>query len=317
MNEVNEPLIAAILAGADTQPVEGAAGVYTVPQTARLEDLAETLEARQPRPNRARGTVVLDDLDSFIAWTNRHASRDDGGSAIYASAFEIVAVINDHASKAPAEPLPSMIYDANSELEPIDVTTIEPEHKPGWGDFRGVYSLPYSEEWLAWTGIDSEGLSQAAFAEFLETRILDAIAPEIAGSRSERMASAIGASLASPSDLLNLSRGLAIRISSKVTNVQNLSSGETQLSYGEEHTDAKGAPLKIPGAFAIAIPVFKRGPLWKIPVRLMYRWKGGDRVSWIMRLVDSDAVVEEARAEAIDRIRLECGLPTFRGKRPR
>ena len=151
------------------------------------------------------------------------------------------------------------------------------------------------------------------FAEFIEDRVHDVIDPEQAGANATELASILQSSLASPAKLLGLARGLTVNVGKRVQNATNLSTGEAQIAFQEEHSDAVGQPLKVPGAFAIAIPVLRCGRLWQIPIRLRYRVSGGS-VYWILqphRLVETkQAVFDEVCAEA----REKTELPLFYGR---
>lgn len=303
-------LIEAIRKGAQVKNLGD--GRYSIPDDAQIIDYQSQDDARLPRPRRHEGTVTLHDLASFVAWTNRHSVRHS--SAVYANPEQVTVVINDNSSTASAAPLST---EDSAELTAEDFyEEPEPEQAPGWGDFRGVWPLPYSREWTAWHRLNKSYFDQKRFAEFLEDHIMDVIDEERAGESATRLTGVLGMKVASPSAMLTLSRGLSIRVDSRMSNVQSLSSGEAQMHYSEEHRDEKGAPLKIPGGFVVAIPVFRGGPLWKIPVRLRYRVSKGE-VQWSYHLHRADAVASMAFDEAVEAIREQTGLPVFQGTPPK
>ncbi|MEM7515309.1 MAG: DUF2303 family protein [Planctomycetota bacterium] len=260
-----------------------------LPKGLRVERIGAMLEELMPNPRRRRGRVELLDEASFIEWVNR--SQVAGVSAIYADEDTIVAVINDD--------------------EPDDP---KKHDTAGWRDFRGTYDLPRSTQWKDWESVSGQSLTQAEFATLLEDRILDVLDPSAVGDATLRIADALGVSVASPSALMELSRGLSVRVNSKVAQAVNLSSGEAQLTYTEEHVGEKGAPLKVPGAFAIGIPVFKGGVAYSLPVRLRYRISNEGRVTWTVQLLRAQESFEDALAELLERIRHETGLNVFRGR---
>jgi hypothetical protein len=59
---------------------------------------------------------------------------------------------------------------------------------------------------------------------------------------------------AEPSDLLALSRGLAINVETNVKNALSLTTGEISVRYDEQHRDGAGAPINIANLFQICIP---------------------------------------------------------------
>ena len=120
------------------------------------------------------------------------------------------------------------------------------------------------------------------------------------------------ASFASSSKLYELSKGLQLRVSAKYSQHKNLQNGETAFIYASEHQDETGAPLKVPGAFLIAIPVFKNGAPYEVPVRLRYRIKDAG-VVWFFELYRSDLVFQDALKKACETAQTDTGLPLLYG----
>ena len=153
---------------------------------------------------------------------------------------------------------------------------------PRFGEHRAVYRFPLSDEWKAWAQHDGEAMSQAEFAEFLEDRISDVEVPpnldkvkddDEPGKRLKSLLDTLGGKLASPAKLMELpNEGHG---EERVHQAQNLATGEAQIQYTHEHIDEQGAPLKVPNLFLINVPVFNSGDLFRQPVRLRYRVRGG------------------------------------------
>ena len=248
------------------------------------------LEAYDTKPDRRRGTAVLEDLDSFVAHTNRF--------------------------KGPTSVLFASIADGSPRL-----TSVLDYHEPGddeiegakFGQHRGLYTFPLSEQWEAWTQVATAKLTQADFAEFLESRVLDVIDPKRAGEATSDLVADLGVSLTTASRLLELSRGLQVRVNSKVAQAVSLSNGETQFSYATEHQDEKGAPLKIPNAFLIGIPVFDREDAYQLLVRLRYRVREGS-VSWSLEPHNTSKALADAFEGACKEAQEQTGLPLFYGR---
>ncbi len=247
------------------------------------------LDEHERYPERRKGIASFTDLSSFIDHVNRFKGED---SALFAddsrAAPKLVSVLNYH---------PGGLAESPSD----------------WADHRGVYTFPLADEWTTWLGQSKSSLSQAAFAEFLEARLLDIADPALAGDSSRRLADTIGASFATPARLLELSRGLSVRVGSAVKNAVNLATGEAQINFATEHTDDRGQPLKVPSAFLLAIPVFRGGDLYQIAARLRYRVQGG-AVSWSFELHGADRIFDHAFREACDDARARTELPLFYGQ---
>lgn len=256
-----------------------------VPKGKIIFDLAPYYEAARNAPRWRRGTATFQRADSLIAWVNRFKDAD---SALFVrpqgQGQELLAVLDYHRAGANGD--------------------------PRFGKHTGVYRFPFSKEWLAWTG--ERELPQQAFAELLEDRITDVIDPSEAGENAVRFAQDLGMALAGPSTLLTLSRGLSVKVEAKVVNAQNLSTGEAQITFEESHRDEKGAPLKIPGGFVLAIPVFEGGGLYKVPARLRYRVRGG-AITWRVLLHRADAVLQDAIDGVCEAAREATELPLFYG----
>ena len=159
-----------------------------------------------------------------------------------------------------------------------------------------------------------EAMTQEAFAELIEDRIGDVMKPEEGGDMIKEFAVNLGVELANPQRLMTLSRGLKVNVSSRVTNATNLeASGEGQIQFTEEHKSEAGDILRVPGGFALAIPVFRLGDLWKVPVRLRYRVKG-PVVTWTVGLHRTDLTFATAFKQAVETTAADTGLPLFFGK---
>lgn len=238
-------------------------------------------------PERAKGTTVLHDLSSFVQLVMRF---QDQGSAIFADRSD------------PASPSLTAVFDYSQGKGAA----------PRFGEHRAVYPFPLSDEWKAWTSLHGKAMGQAAFAEFLEGRIADVVDPLSALETTTAIMESLLCKFASPARLVDLARSLTVRIESVVANYQNLASGESVLRYDTVHTDERGAPLDVPGAFLISIPVFRSDVRYQLAARLRYRVKEG-KVTWWFELYRSNETFDHAFSEACLRASAETTLPLFFG----
>lgn len=279
--------------------VEGKAGegdgapVAFVPQGFRTESLKRYLDEYLPRPERRTGTVVLTELSSLAEYINLY------------KAPETLVYIDD---RNITEPRIAVVFDEHEPLMPVK----PPKPQPGWREHRAGYAFPLTPEWRAWVDVSKRPLTQAEFAAFLEDHVTDVVSPTDPGEPARKMAEDLGITLAGPAKLLELSRGLSINVDQKVVQAQNLSSGEGKLVFEETHKDAGGAPISVPGAFAIAVPVFRGGDLYRIPVRLKYRLTGG-RLQWNLTPYRMDQVFENAIEGAAQDLRKKTAVTVLRG----
>lgn len=263
-------------------------GVLVHPAGLEVKSLKKLLDEYRLAPERRKGTAHVSALGSFIALVNRFK---DGDSVIFADASQaaapkLVAVLDYHRHGA--------------------------EGAPRFGQHRIVYDFPVSDEWTAWRKNAGQGMQQGAFAEFIEEHLIDTIEPSGAKDGARKLADLLGCVFAAPQKLLELSRGLSVHVGHRVANAVNLATGEAQILFSEEHHDDKKQPLKIPGAFLLAIPVFRLGAIYEIPVRLRYRVQGGN-VTWSYQLYRDAAVFEDAFTEACTSATQSTSLPLFIG----
>lgn len=288
MRRYARPRVIKVERGHDT-----AATVLALPKGMALHSVKELLDEYRTAPERRKGTARLADLDSFIAHANRFKDED---SALFAD-------------PSPTSPTLTSVIDYHhagvEDLEDCDV-------RARFGEHRGVYAFPLSEAWEAWTKSNKTQMTQGDFAAFVEDRLPDIGDPGDAGDSAKALAGQLGASYATPSRLLDLSRGLSVRVGARVTNAQNLSTGEATMVFEASHQDEKGAPLRVPSAFLVSLPVFRSGALYQLAVRLRYRLNGG-QVVWWFELHRPDRVFDHAFAEACEKAAKETGLPLYLG----
>lgn len=261
--------------------------VIAVPAGRRLVPAKKYHDAYREHPERREGTAVLSTLQSLIDHANRFK--------------------NEHASALFAE------------RKPPTLRAVIDYHQPGFASVPrfcahvGLYPFPVSEEWLAWERAAEMKFGQQAFAEFMEERLPDVADPATAFEPAKLLARQLGISYASPGELLNVSRGLRIHSTERVANVQNLSTGEVNLSFEVTHETSKdGAPIRVPAAFLVRIPVFEGGDAWQIPIRLRYR-KDGSAVLWRLEPYRARAAFDAAFTEACEAAQKATGLPLFYG----
>jgi uncharacterized protein YfdQ (DUF2303 family) len=279
-----------------------ALGQYAVlPAGQRLQSLKPIIDEFRAEPERRKGTAQLGDLDSFIAYLNRFSAPDR--SVVFArntrTAPRLVGVVDYHEAGH--------------------------DGAPAFAEHRAAYDFPLSEEWQAWHAKNGEKMSQAEFADFLEDRIADVIAPpppediEVGDGLAPtpdplaELRRAFGGDTASPTRLIELSRGLAVNAGEQVKQAVNLQSGEASIVYSSEHRDGAGEKLQIPSHFLIAVPVFVAGARYRIAVRLRYRLTGG-ALAWFFKLHRTDVVFDHAFDEAVAKVRLGTCLPVFLGE---
>jgi uncharacterized protein YfdQ (DUF2303 family) len=247
----------------------------------------ELLKEHMPAPDRRKGQANLTDLASFIAHVVRFKDED---SAIFA----------DRSATSPAL------------LAVLDYHRQGADGAPRFGQHRARYAFPLSDEWTAWKGSNGKPFGQEEFARFIEDKLASVADPAIAGEGAKVFADLLSCGFASASKLLELSRGLTVHVGRRIVNHANLSTGEATLSFAEEHADTAGKPIKVPGAFLLALPVFRGGAHYQVAARLRYRVKGSE-VVWSYELYRAEAIFDHAIGEACEIAQKATGLPLFLG----
>lgn len=287
----NAAIIAAMheFAGVDSLQIERGStdevDILVVPNGKKLESAKRFLDEYLANPERRKGTANLHTLDSFAKHVNRFK---DANSAIFADVQDqqdpkLLAVLDYHEAQ---------------------------QGKPRFGEHRAEYEFPVSDEWKKWTG-NTAPMNQASFAAFLEERIVDLLDPAGVGDSLKAFADKVGIVFAGPQRIMELSRGLSVRVDSKVTQAINLSSGEVNMAFEERH-EGEGGALKVPGGFAIGIPVLRGDANYQIAVRLRYRVQNG-AVLWSLSLQNLDRIWDDCIQKACEAVRIATDLPLFFG----
>lgn len=249
-----------------------------------LRSVRDLLEQWRVNPIRRKGTAKVTTLESFIALTNRHK---DANSVIFAEANwpnpSLTAVLNYHST------------DPNA---------------PRFGDHRVHYAFPVTDEFKAWADGDSKPMVQETFTAFIEEH-----APELAdptSTESAQFGQLFRTKIATPAEMITLSRGLQINVASQVKSSVTLQSGEGEIVFVEEHLTDKGEKLTIPGMFMIALPAFIGGEPVRIPARLRYRVSGG-KIVWIYQLFRWQEFLRQRVVADLKKSQEQTSLPTFEG----
>lgn len=254
--------------------------------TPSVTDLARQLESYRLHPKCKQGIAEAQTFESFCELVNRHKTEH---SVVFADAD----------------------WRKPSFSAVIDYHHLGEDGQPDYGKHRVHYAFPLSEEWQAWNKMNGQKMTQEDFAYFLEDRVAELSAP----TDEERiwLERDFATTVATPSQLVELSRGLQVNVASKVKAAHTLANGEGQIVWEESHQDANGAPLKVPGIFILSVPPFFMGDKMRIPVRLRYR-AGGGSVTWFYQIYRPDQFITEHVRHALFDAREKTGLPAYEGK---
>lgn len=252
-----------------------------------LENLKPLIDAWRDRPERIVGAATMQTPDKFIELVVRHA--EPSVSALFCDAMSATPSIQ----------------------AVVDYHNLDGD--PGWMRHRIKYGFPLAQEWTYWNGINGRGrLDQEEFAFLIENRIADVVKADPKNAAEVELASQMGVSIATPAELLTLSRGLAVRVEQTVKEILNPSTGEDMIAFEENHKGENGKPIKVPGMFILSIPVFHGDDPVRVPVRLRYRMIE-KKIVWIPQLYRPDRILLEKVQKVAERAQAETNLPLFYG----
>lgn len=262
--------------------------------TLQTHDLSRHIEGLAGKPLRRTGTATAATLKSFIELIVRHKSPN---SAVFADANwkapKFTAVIDYHTRT-----------NETADLEPGD----DPHAR--FGKHRIVYTFPLSEAWKVWIGNNGKPMPQADFAAFIEDHIVDLASPTQMETNEAR--DNFKTTVATPAELIELSRGMEILVGSRIKSRQNLASGEKQLVFETENRSADGGTLIVPGLFVVNVAPFYQGEPMRIMARLRYRPSEGG-VVWFYELYRPDLAIEEQVTTDLATVEEGAGVPTYHG----
>lgn len=291
--------------------VHPALHVAAVPKDMEVRSFAAELDALATKlqPWRRTGTAALSDLDSFIAWANRHKGDT---SALFADTG--------------AQPSLTCIADYLGAGAPVmDAHSRDP--KASHMRHRATYAFPLSPEWKIWSKASSVAFDKGEFGEFIEANAKDFLEPTPAllantpgkpgiepwEVRMIEVARQLAGRFGQYTTLMQLARSFQINEVSNIATTLNRDTGESSIQFLNEHQQPDGAPLQIPNLFMIAVPIFENGAHYRIPVRFRYR-KVGSAVKFLLQMHNPDICLKDAVDEALARVSGETNLPLFRGK---
>jgi len=217
----------------------------------------EALDYLMPNPQRIKRKAALDTEDSFIGYCKEFLS--DSTMVVCDKPNGSLQAIFDYPDRG----------------------------TPRWCDHSAMYTLPKSDEWIRWTGLNSVPLSQQKFAEFIEDNQVDIVSVD--GSPSS-------------ADMLQVALGLEAISKVNFKSGTRLDNGDIQILYQEDtQGTVRDGKTKVPSQFTIAIPVFYGGPAFRIDARLRWRIKEGKLTFWF-DLYRHEKIYDQALIDIVNRV---------------
>lgn len=295
--EVGAALHAALALHGHTVLTPKHGDVVVLPAGMTLTSLKRLHDEWRDAPERRIGTRKLDDLASFIAYVIRFC---DGNSVIYAQRSEtaptFTAVLDEHRLGGPAA-----------------------EDSPRFRQDRASYVAGMSEPWKAWAAVDGKTMSQRALTTLIEGRILDIAEPPTTDDPTGlALIRTLGGTTAGPAELLALARSLKVKETSEVVSVNNVATGETEISFRSKLTNDADQPLQIPSCFSVAAPLFEGGENYRLWIRIQMAKKqdseGVQKLEWTLTRYRPDLILDAGMTAMLAQVREQTGITVLLGK---
>ena len=255
-----------------------------------LFSLGDAIEAgtrhSEPKPFKVDGAnyvahglnIVVDNIDADVdaASPRRTSTKYLRNAPTLSTADSFIEYIQANADAAKPFGTPNVFISEECAVAIMDAN----DDKLGGNRWRVEMPIEHSRQYRVWKDVaGASGLSQAAFADFVEQNILDISAPPSEQSDLGKMAidfaQSMGTKYSLPNEVLTTARGLSVHERSTVKSSVRSGSGEADIIFQSEHTDREGNKLHVPRLFSIVIPIFKDGPMHFMPVGLRYRVRDG------------------------------------------
>lgn len=198
-----------------------------VPNGMTKHDVPDEFGLKRNMPSYLKQDVTLQTTDSLVDYVNRFKGV---GSVLFADIAQnsIIAVLDYHTAAGGGEPQVKR------------------------ASHRATLTLPFSEEWSLWKGIDKRLMPQLEFARFLEENGGDVVAP-------------------SGGELLEACRDLQAHRKVNFTQAVRTSSENENFEYTDETEARTKGGIELPTRFKLALPVYFGEPTTEVFAFL--RWK--------------------------------------------
>lgn len=260
-----------------------------LPKGMEAQSVQKFLEEQRETPKRRTGTINLTQTESFVEIVHRFKNAN---STLFAH-----ALIADQSIEASIE----AIFD----YHPISEDVKDAENC----GHRAKYEFPTTKQFQDWLAQNNQPMTQIELAHFMVQRVMEMTTPT---ENDKAQIESLKPKFADPVDILELSRDLEIYSQEAVTQRNTLSSGEREIKFTTQHTDAGGNAITIPDFFVINIPVFEGSAPQRILVQLFYRKKDTGLVWWYS-MYRIDRALELSFQNTCKTVQEACGLPLYFG----
>lgn len=223
------------------------------------------LDSLRQFPMRIEKTLSVTDHKSFTDYFNRFATPDST-ILVDLEKHKFLGILDHHADTAGTQ----------------DEEMIRPRNCK----HMVAYDCPLTPEAKRWLEMDKKSMSQAEFAYFIETGMLEISEPSAA-------------------EMLEIATTLSAKTAVDFRSGIRLDNGQVQLTYNEEVQGSAGAAgqLKIPSKIVLVLQLFRGDETaYRIEANFRYRLNSG-KLSMHYELVRPHVALEDAVAQIAEKIR--------------
>lgn len=274
MSDTNLKDLPSILANnlkPETLPVEVVAShaAVIVPNGMTVQSLKKIRDEEKLVPDYRVSSTGTYDLNSFIDHVKRNLNKDT--TVVFAMQPSI-----EHRGR--------INFDINAVMDYYP--SGDDPTKAGARKNEVRYAAEQTKRMKKWLENDGSYMGITEFSHFIEDNMSDLVL------MPQDWQPPFGKSVASPADMLTLSRGLEVRVNQTVRNTARVASGEVEVVFATENTRQDGTPLTVPEWFGIRIPIFVGSDPVVIPMRLRYHVMEG-QISFAYVFFNFDQILEE------------------------
>jgi uncharacterized protein YfdQ (DUF2303 family) len=237
------------------------------------------VERRNKQPEYLKASPVFKDWQSFVEYVNRF--KDPATSVIFVEKktvdsdgdldgdYRMKALLDFHAAGANGQ---------------------------SWLDHSATLDFLPCVEWVRWTGIDRQAMSQEAFIEFIEENLRDIVSPE-------------------PLTVLDMVQNFEAERIVKIVSKRRLADGTASVMVnieGSNGTETK--ETKIPQRLKLSLRPFDGFDPVEVTARLRYTASTHEGLTFTVVLDRLSDVLEPAFARISDQIKAAVTLPLLVGK---
>lgn len=207
----------------------------------------KTLEDFQDKPNRVRRAPVLQSSESFCDYVNKFA-KDESTVYLNVPDGKFIAILDHHTPT-----------------------------RPTWADHRASFTPKMSSEWLAWSSVHREKLSQLNLAYFIEENLDAIVHPE-------------------PNVMLKAALDFQSNEKLAFASAINLDDGGTRFNFTKDNANKS---IEFPHRITVKLAVFENEEPVELAARVRYKTSSDGALSFVISFVQDPSRIQRDELRAV------------------